>query len=416
MEQKLSSIEIARKTYFWDRLKGAGNGLTETCWRVFALLVAIRYFEADESIKQFIPAGLGIGMLLSPVALGLANHLKTRISKLLACLWVGVALSFLGMVFAPSVVVFVLLCGLAQISASVGLPMQTHLYSANYTPQTRGSRLSTSFLIASFTGIGFGFLGGKVLDWNVNAYPAVFAVGILGALLCTYALSRIPSEAALTMRSRNPIRNLALAWEDRLFGVMLFAWMLMGLGNLMLIPIRVEYLANPEYGINATNTQISFLLISTVLTFRLLSTKIWGYLFDRINVISLRICLNLVFMGSIVFFFFTDRLWVMAIGCALLGTAFGGGGILWNLYVTKIAPAEKVSAYMSVHSFTTGLRMALAPFLGYAAVSLSHPSFAAWIALLMMGISTLIFIPLKPLIEAKAKSLDAPAPHGFENV
>ena len=44
MEQNLRPGDIARTTYLWDRWRGAGQGVVETCWRVFALLVAIRVF------------------------------------------------------------------------------------------------------------------------------------------------------------------------------------------------------------------------------------------------------------------------------------------------------------------------------------------------------------------------------------
>lgn len=408
MESIVTGPDRSALTYKWDRLRGAGQGIVETCWQVFALLVAIRFFEADESVKQFIPAGLGLGFLLAPLGLGLASRLQARISSLIGILWVGVALAIGGMILSSGTVAFVACVAMAQILSSQAVPLLTHLYSANYAGSQRGSRLSTTFLIGSFAGIIAGFVGGEVLDLNVALYPWLFGAGIAAALLSAGAAARIPSEPATSLHSRNPLESLSLIWKDPLFGWMLLAWMFMGIGNLMLIPLRVEYLANPAYGINATNTQISGLLISTVLAFRLLSTKIWGFLFDRVNVVTLRVSLNMVFSASICCFFFTDQLWLIGVGCALLGMAFGGGGILWTLYVTKIAPPDKIASYMSVHSFTTGLRMAAAPFIGYAILSFAHPAFAAWLALLFIGLSTLIFIPLKPRIDAKAAHLDRP--------
>jgi MFS family permease len=405
MEPPLTREEIARQTYRWDRLRGSGQGIVETCWRVFALLVAIRVFHADESVKQFIPAGLGVGFLLAPLGLSLANRLSQRLSTIIAGLWVMVAAAIAGMIFAPSIFAFVACVALAQVMASQSASLMTHLYSANYPSGKRGSWLSTTFIIASVAGIAFGFLGGELLDHDVGLYRVIFIVGVMAALLAAWSSLRIPSEPANSLHSPAPLASLVLAWQDRLFRWMLIAWMLMGMGNLMMIPLRVEYLANPAYGINASNAQVSALLISTVLAFRLLSTKAWGILFDRVNVIILRVALNGVFMLSILMFFFTTNLYVMAVGCALLGTAFGGGGILWTLYVTKIAPPDKVASYMSVHSFMTGLRMALAPFVGYTVVQFAHPSFAAWIALLLIGISSIMFLPLKPLIDAKAGEL-----------
>jgi len=397
----VTDAERARATYYWDRIRGGGQGLVETCWRVFALLVAIRVFDADETMKQFIPAGLGIGFLLSPIGLSLANRLKVPISSIISALWLLTAGALFGMIVSPGIIAFVACVACAQILASQAIPMMTYLYSANYPSSKRGSWLSTTFLISSFVGIGFGYLGGELLDRDVGNYPVVLGAGVLGALGAAFASYRIPSETATSLRARNPITSMTIAGKDRLFVLMLVAWMLMGIGNLMTIPLRVEYLANPRYGINASNAQVSALLISTVLAFRLLSTKIWGFLFDRVNVVSIRVTLNLLFMGSLAFFFFTDNLWIMGIGCAFLGLAFGGGGILWNLYVTKIAPPDQIAAYMSVHSFLTGVRMAAAPLIGYTVMELTHPTFTAWMALLLIGLSTLIFMPLRKVLDDK---------------
>jgi MFS family permease len=405
MEPRLRVEEITRQTYRWDIVRGIGQGLGETCWHVFALLVAIRVFNADESIKQFIPAGLGLGLLLSPLGLSIANRLNLKIATVISRLWIMVALALAGMALSKSIIPFVLCVAMAQILVSQGVPMLTHLYSLNYPPNQRGSRLSTTFIIGSLAGIIFGYAGGKILDLDVSLYSVVFGVGIIASLLSAWACGKIPSESAHTLQSKDPFNSLVVAWKDQLFRKMLIGWMLIGLGNLMMIPIRVEYLANPVYGINASNAQISALLISTVLTFRVLSTKVWGILFDRANVVTLRMILNIVFMGSIAAFFFTSNFWMIAFGCALLGTAFGGGGILWTLYVTKIAPPDKVAAYMSVHGLLTGFRMALAPIIGYTVVQYSHPSFAAWVALLLISVSTILFLPLRPLIDAKAGEL-----------
>ncbi len=407
MEPQLTREQIAATTYRWDRVRGAGQGITETCWQVFALLVAIRVFQADESVKQFIPAGLGVGFLLSPLGLSLFNRLKLPVATIIAILWSLVAVALFLMCLANSIITFVACIAAAQILASQGIPLLTHIYSNNYPSSSRGSRLSTTFVIASSCGIVFGYLGGRLLDLDERLYPYIFGAGVAAALLYAWSVRNIPSEPALHLGSRNPFTCMAIAWKDLLFRRMLIAWMLLGTGSLMLIPIRVEYLANPVYGINASNAEVSLLLISTVLAFRLLSTKLWGGLFDRMNVVTLRILINSIIMASVILFFFTDRLWSIGIGCALLGTAFGGGGILWSLYVTKLAPPDKVAAYMSVHGSTTGLRMALSPFIGYSVVHFTHPALAAWISLCLVSLSTILFLPLRPLIDAKAGELEA---------
>jgi MFS family permease len=389
-------------TYRWDRIRGTSQGLLETCWNVFALLIAIRVFAADESLKQFIPVGKGIGLLLSPLALAVASRFHSSVATILAVLWAGISVGTAMMIVAPGIGLFVVGVILAQLCATGGVPLLTHLYSRNYRSHERGARLSTTFLLGSLAGVVYGYLGGELLDWEEAAWPLVFGVALVAAVIGAFAVARFPSEPATELSARNPFRSLALAWEDRLFGVILFAWMLMGLGNLMQIPLRVEYLANPRFGINASNAEASAILVSTVLGFRLLSTKVWGWLFDRVNVMTVRVGLNLVFMASIASFFFTESLWLMAAGSALMGIAFGGGGIMWNLYVTKIAPPAKVAGYMSAHGFLTGVRMTAAPFLGYAVMEISHPSAAAYLSMVLIAISTLTFLPLRPLIARRA--------------
>ncbi len=401
-EDRLGPAERSRLTYRWDRIRGTSQGVVETCWQVFALLIAIRVFAADESLKQFIPMGKGIGLLLSPLALAIASRFQSSVATLLAILWTGVSVGTAIMILSPGIGFFVFGVIFAQLCATGGVPLLTHLYSRNYRSHERGGRLSTTFLLGSLAGVVYGYLGGELLDWKEAAWPLVFGVALLAAIMGAFAVWRFPSEPATRLSARNPFRSLALAWEDRLFGVILFAWMLMGMGNLMQLPLRVEYLANPKFGINASNAEASAILVSAVLGFRLLSTKIWGWLFDRVNVMTVRVGLNLCFMASIASFFFTESLWLMAVGSALMGIAFGGGGIMWNLYVTKIAPPDQVAGYMSAHGFLTGVRMTAAPFLGYAVMEISHPSTAAYLSMVLIAISTLTFLPLRPLIVRRA--------------
>jgi len=69
----------------------------------------------------------------------------------------------------------------------------------------------------------------------------------------------------------------------------------------------------------------------------------------------------------------------------------GGGKIFWSLWVTKIAPAEKASSYMSIHMALTGLRGTVAPFLGYWILSQSSPSAVAIIGVTLIAISIVLF-------------------------
>ena len=386
------------RMFRWDLLRGASYGVYETVTITFALVVAIRYFEAPDAMKQWIPATLGLGFLLSPVSLALMRHLHRKVTHLMAGIWLTVA-GGLGLSTLMTVDwAFVVVIGLTKMLGPQTANLQTQLYSSNYSARERGSRLSVAFLITALAGIVFGLHIGEGLDTELASWRTYFIATAVILALGALTFTRIPSPMATQLKVGNFRENLALPFQDRLFGTMLGAWMLMGLGNLMLIPLRVEYLANPTYGINASNETISFILVITVSAFRLLSTIFWGYAFDRLNLITVRCLLNALFMVSITCFFIGDQLWLITAGAALLGAAFGGGGVMWTLWVTKVAPPDRVSNYMSMHTFTTGLRMTLAPFLGYTALTMGNPQIAALTALSFIGVSTVLFIRLRPAL------------------
>ncbi len=59
------------------------------------------------------------------------------------------------------------------------------------------------------------------------------------------------------------------------------------------------------------------------------------------------------------FFGFTGA----AIGSAIWGLGRGGGQIAWSIGVLKFAPPSKEANYLGIHTFLTGVRGAVAPFI-----------------------------------------------------
>jgi hypothetical protein len=214
---------------------------------------------------------------------------------------------------------------------------------------------------------------------------------VVSAAVCAWATNRIPSTTLSTEHVGNPWQNFSLIWKDKLFGYLLGSWMLLGLGNLITMPIRVEYLANPKFGINADNTSIAFLLVVVPAAARILSTKLWGHLFDQLHFITIRNLLNIFFLLGIAGFFFTTNIFLLTFAMILVGLATGGGKIIWSLWVTRIASHEKVSSYMSIHMALTGFRGTLAPFIGYWILSHSAHQGVAYVGMILIAISIALF-------------------------
>jgi MFS family permease len=381
----------AKETYRYDLIKAPAYGVLEAGWATFALVVAIRYFDASETHKAFIAGAGPIGFLLTPLTLFIAASLRARPN--LACLVAFAMSGFLlvGASLVQSLLFFSVFVVISQMAAVQHGPLILQIYTENYGPGERGSRMTWPFILTAACSIGFSYLGGAVLDWRLDAYPFLFGAMVLAALLAAVTCGFMPSSPLSRDHVGNPWQNLSLVWKDRFFGYILGCWMLLGLGNLLALPVRIDYLANPQYGINADNTTIALLMVVIPSAGRILSTKLWGWLFDRVHFVTTRNLLNFCFLLSIGLFFFTRNLWVLSIAMLFQGFAMGGGKIMWSLWVTKVAPDEKASSYMSIHMALTGLRGTLAPFLGYWMLSQASPAAVAYLGMGLIAVSMLLF-------------------------
>ncbi|MFM1943453.1 MAG: hypothetical protein RI897_2435, partial [Verrucomicrobiota bacterium] len=173
--------------------------------------------------------------------------------------------------------------------------------------------------------------------------------------------------------------------------------------NLMMLPMRVEYLANPKYHLALSTSEIAFLVGVVPNSARLLLSPLWGWLFDRMNFFMLRVILNLGFAIGILTFFTTDSITGLLLGATVHGISNAGGDVAWGLWVTKFAPAKRVADYMSVHTFFTGIRGVLAPL---AAFHLINRLPIAYVSVLSGGlilVASLMLLPELPVFQRQKR-------------
>ncbi|WFB36444.1 MFS transporter [Kiritimatiellota bacterium B12222] len=403
---------LAQRTFFWEKIRSLFTGLIEIIWQPgasVALLVAIRYYGVDSELKSLISASNPIGFLVTPMSLSLFAALKRPINEVMGVLFIVAGLCLFAITVVDNAFWFVVGSVLASVVMAQYVPMYTEMYSRNFTTTLRGNRISTVFIIGGAVSIVANLIVGELLDYRLEMYKVVMAVGAISCWFSAFCLMRIPSEPLNASEVGMPWKSLSLAWKDKLFGWLLSSWMLLGFGNLMTLPLRTEYMANPRFGVDASNQMILFITGAVPLLCRLASSRILGKLFDRWNLVNLRIMLNVMFLFSVMAFFSTKNLWVMGLSMALLGTAMAGGRIAWSLWVTKLAPPGQTSAYMTVHMFTTGLRGTLGPFVGFALIENYSAMQVSGLGSLLIIISTLMFIPARTHMDLRGRELDAMA-------
>jgi len=172
----------------------------------------------------------------------------------------------------------------------------------------------------------------------------------------------------------------------------------LGFATLMMAPLRVEYLANPKYGVQVNGQTLTAFMVALLTgvipnAARLLLNPVWGWLFDRMNFFVLRITLNCGFVLGITSFFITGSVAGLVVGAVLFGISNAGADVAWGLWVTKFAPPDRVADYMSVHTFFTGVRGLAAPLTGFYLVSRMSPNVLGWVSVVLIIIASLFLVP-----------------------
>ena len=146
---------------------------------------------------------------------------------------------------------------------------------------------------------------------------------------------------------------------------MLFCLILAGMTNRIIIPLRVEYLVNPKYDIKATVFFETLVYLTIPYAFRVLSSRVWGKIFDKTKLTTTLVVLNCMLIFNFLVFFHTSSNAIISLVSVLTGIAFGGKEIIWSLWLTKLAPIDKLSAYAGVSFAISGLCGIISPHIGY---------------------------------------------------
>lgn len=390
---QLPADEIIKRTFRLDIWRGVCRGILTSGTQTFALFIAIRVFDAGDASKSLIGSAPFIGMLFSLLLVHYASRTQWRKSAwgalpaalcgifLLAAAWMDSLLSYTSCV----VLAFVALTSL--------VPFLTSIYNDNYPSDKRGRYYSKAVQALVIVSVVAGFLGSWAMDHDIEYFRWILTILGLAGLGKAYAVYSMPSKIIEDGDYQNPFGNLKLVFEDRAFGYILLTWFIMGFANLWTLPLRVDYITSSTYGIEGSAMFVALIITIIPDTMRALFTPFLARLFDRMNFISLRMILNVLFALGVGLFFMTKNTYLIATASALIGLAFGGGAIAWSLWVTKYAPPGKVAAYMSVHVGLTGIRGTIGPSLGFWMVGLIGPTNIGLISFTLMIIATIMLIP-----------------------
>lgn len=377
----------------YDSLRGLVQGVLEIGFSVFVLLIAIRWWEASSLYKGFLAGGMSLGLLVTPFFSSLLNRLKQTEIQVSSLLMIITGISLLLAGLTSSLILFVSLCMVAQICLSQIPNLILKAYTAIYSIEERGKKVSVTLALSTGGGLLASYAFGSYLDLSHADYRWILIWMSFSAFVAAFLLARmkasIPlSETDFVLEKHSGFRLLR---KDRVFVRVLVAWMLLGFGAIMTFPLRVEYLSR-ENQMNLSNREIALVAVITFFGAKIISTFFWGKLFDLMHFIKLRVLLNIIMGLAILVYFNSETMSGVITGSILAGIGMGGANLAWNLWVTKLAPAGKEKDYMSIHMSFTGIRGFFAPFFGYWIEAKVGFDGVSIISALMISGSALLFL------------------------
>jgi MFS family permease len=399
----VSAADRTATTYRYERWRAISSGAMESAGTTFLLLIAVRAYESGAFWKSAVAAGSSVGLLLTPVVVSAASVRGWAPALAASRLFLVGAAAFFVAALVDWLPVFALGSMVGMAVTASAIPLFTHIYQENYPERQRGRLFSRTVMIRIAAAAGFSELGGRLLAHDFSWFRQLLVVFGLLLAFASFCLARVPSHPIQDEGGAHPFRAMRFVREDPIFRRTLLCWMLMGFANLMMLPLRVEYLANPKYNLNL-NVQTVALLTGVIPNLaRLVLSPIWGALFDRMNFFALRVTLNIGFAIGILTFFASNSFWGLVAGAIVFGISNAGGDVAWSLWVTKFAPPGRVADYMSVHTFFTGVRGVLAPAFGFTLVmQLSFGVMAGISAALILAASLLLLPEVKFGRQARA--------------
>jgi MFS family permease len=277
---------------------------------------------------------------------------------------------------AFGLIVFCLMAVMARTAWSGILTIRAAVWRANYSREWRGRVTARIVRLASLLVAGYSALTGVLLDWRDDAFRPAFLLAAACALFAArvYRNARVRGHRQLLAAEKAEQalqgRRLTMSVFTRVlrtnadFRRYMVSMMVFGSGNMMLLPMLVimlnEYLVLSQFRqVVVTSSLPLFVLYFSV--------PYWARLLDQRHIFSYRAIHSWLFVVASALFATAiisrtaELLWPASI---VLGSAYAGGHLGWNLGHNDFSNDANASHYMAIHVTLTGLRGVIMPFIG----------------------------------------------------
>jgi len=298
--------------------------------------------------------------------------------------------------------IFCMMTVVARSAWSGILIVRAAVWRANYSREWRARVTARIVQISSLLVAAYSALIGLLLDWRPDAFRPAFILGAACALFAAYVnrKSRFRRQRQLiaaelaeqTLQGRRLSISVltSVLRRDTDFRHYMMGMMVLGSGNLMLLPVLVILLHEHLHLNQLHQVTVTSSLPLLVLCF---SISFWARMLDRRHIFSYRAIHSWFFVSASALFAIavitarTELLWPASV---ILGSAYAGGNLGWNLGHNDFSNDGNASHYMAIHVMLTGLRGLIMPLIGvgfYEVLATWWPAYEAWALLLPLTLS-----------------------------
>ncbi|MGE9268479.1 MAG: MFS transporter [Verrucomicrobiales bacterium] len=383
-----------KRTFGLDLLRSVPLGVVETVGTTFAMFVAIALLKLGDLSKSAIIGAPALGLLLGFLGVALVRRAGWSVNVASALGWSvaagGYAVVALfpgdGTIFVGGIVV-------ALLAHMLAAPMQSQIYKRHYPDAVRGRLFSVVAMCRATASAVFGYGAGLWLLGRGGDYGALFWV-FAGCSVVKAVVTLGMRPVYLRKTSRFSLfESFEHLRDDAAFRKLLVTWMLLGFGNLLCMALFVEFVTNPAYGFGYGAARVSLLTTTLPMSVFIVSVFAWGLIYDKMEFYRLRVLVNAFFFLGILVYYWAPNFTVLCVGMALHGVGKAGGNVLWSLWTTKFAPADKVSEYMGLHTMFTGVRGVISAYFAFVMASTLGPEVVAVVGAFFILVASLMLIP-----------------------
>ncbi len=319
---------------------------------------------------------------------------------------------------------------------------RSDLWGANY-PRTDRARITGKFtIVASLAVSAAALLIAVILDIYEEhaetafraAYLICAVMGVIGVVLFSRIrwrgrrAARREERAAPADARDNPATPrgmLRVLQRDETYRRYMAAQFMLGVGNLATFPPLILALGAGGLDLRYLPSIALTEVIPKIMP--LVAIPFWSKLLDRMHIVRFRVYHSWVFVAANLLLgagVLLESLPLLFAARLIFGFAIGGGMLAWNLGHHDFAPRGLATIYMGIHVTLTGVRGAIAPFIGtllYSgwAFSIGDVRFAwegvrGWTFIILAGVTAIGAIMFLRLSRDIGRTEPPPAPDGAQ--